>query len=301
MRRCLNVLHLHLASKERWFDWKTSTGTQRGVKLAAVHQSGQQIRPQLPGLYGYGVREVRFRLLRGAPGWPALYGTAAARSSDTGHGPSLPDTSRPAAEPGAQEPRRAPTGFLNAAWWRSNPNKQKPGVFNPAGLGALDPLRSLPGPPGEDGHRATGSSLARPPTDYPAMPDGSISTLPAWATRCPRGRPDINRGHGAPLAPCAFRVDGFDYWTHSGRWNHEYVQGPEFGRFQITFEQPGPHAVEIVDAVPADMETPAGYGVEPAPGPVHGPPPQPATAQRRQESSIFREWGRRRPRAQTAR
>ena len=57
-----------------------------------------------------------------------------------------------------------------------------------------------------------------------------------------------------------FRVDGFDYWTHSGRWTTEYTLGPEFGRFDITFDRPGKHTIEIVDVVPADMKTPAGYG-----------------------------------------
>ncbi|MBM3501575.1 MAG: hypothetical protein FJX74_23215, partial [Armatimonadetes bacterium] len=57
-----------------------------------------------------------------------------------------------------------------------------------------------------------------------------------------------------------FRVDGFDYWTHSGRWTTEYILGPDFGRFHIVFDAPGKHTVEIVDVVPADMKTPAGYG-----------------------------------------
>lgn len=57
-----------------------------------------------------------------------------------------------------------------------------------------------------------------------------------------------------------FRVDGFDYWTHSGAWTTEYVLGPSFGKFDIAFEKPGKHVVEIVDVVPADMKTPKGYG-----------------------------------------
>jgi len=57
-----------------------------------------------------------------------------------------------------------------------------------------------------------------------------------------------------------FKVDGFDYWTHSGRWTTEYVLGADFGKFHITFDGPGKHTIEIVDVVPADMATPAGYG-----------------------------------------
>ena len=62
------------------------------------------------------------------------------------------------------------------------------------------------------------------------------------------------------LGEVRFRVDGFDYWTHSGRWTTEYYMGPEFGTFDIVFDQPGKHTIEIVDVVPADMKTPAGYG-----------------------------------------
>jgi hypothetical protein len=57
-----------------------------------------------------------------------------------------------------------------------------------------------------------------------------------------------------------FRVDGFDYWTFSGRWTTEYTLGPMFGKFDITFTAPGKHTVEIIDVTPADMKTPAGYG-----------------------------------------
>lgn len=62
------------------------------------------------------------------------------------------------------------------------------------------------------------------------------------------------------LGEVRFRVDGFDYWTHSGRWTTEYVLGSMFGKFQIVFEKPGPHTIEIVDVVPVDMKTPKGYG-----------------------------------------
>jgi hypothetical protein len=62
------------------------------------------------------------------------------------------------------------------------------------------------------------------------------------------------------LGEVRFRVDGFDYWTHSGSWTTEYTLGPNFGTFGIMFEKPGKHVVEVVDVVPADMKTPAGYG-----------------------------------------
>ena len=63
-----------------------------------------------------------------------------------------------------------------------------------------------------------------------------------------------------PLGEVRFRVDGFDYWTYSGRWTTEYTMGPDFGKFNIVFDKPGKHTVEIVDVVPADMKTSKGYG-----------------------------------------
>lgn len=45
-----------------------------------------------------------------------------------------------------------------------------------------------------------------------------------------------------------------------GRWTTEYELGANFGKFSITFDGPGRHSIEIVDVVPADMKTPAGYG-----------------------------------------
>jgi hypothetical protein len=62
------------------------------------------------------------------------------------------------------------------------------------------------------------------------------------------------------LGEVRFRVDGFDYWTHCGSWTTEYVKGANFGRFEIVFDKPGKHTVEIVDVVPADMKTAKGYG-----------------------------------------
>ncbi len=62
------------------------------------------------------------------------------------------------------------------------------------------------------------------------------------------------------LGEVRFRVDGFDYWTHSGMWTTEYVLGAQFGKFDIVFDKPGKHTIEVVDVVPADMKTPKGYG-----------------------------------------
>ena len=62
------------------------------------------------------------------------------------------------------------------------------------------------------------------------------------------------------LGEVRFRVDGFDYWTHCGSWGTEYMMGPDFGKFSITFDKPGRHVVELINVVPADMKTPTGYG-----------------------------------------
>jgi hypothetical protein len=62
------------------------------------------------------------------------------------------------------------------------------------------------------------------------------------------------------LGEVRFKVDGFDYWTHAGMWTTEYVLGPMFGKFDIVFDKPGKHSIEIVDVVPGDMKTPSGYG-----------------------------------------
>ncbi len=90
------------------------------------------------------------------------------------------------------------------------------------------------------------------------------------------------------LGEVRFRVDGFDYWTHSGRWTTEYVLGPDFGKFHIVFDEPGKHTVEIVDVVPADMKTPAGYGTGERLGQFMDPsrPTEPSGGKKFR----FREW-----------
>jgi hypothetical protein len=91
-----------------------------------------------------------------------------------------------------------------------------------------------------------------------------------------------------PLGNVRFRVDGFDYWTHSGRWTTEFVFGPDFGRFHVAFDQPGRHTIEIVDVVPADMKTLAGYSRGKRLGEFMDPsqPTQPSGGKKFR----FREW-----------
>jgi len=90
------------------------------------------------------------------------------------------------------------------------------------------------------------------------------------------------------LGEVCFRVDGFDYFTHSGRWTTEYVLGPQFGKFTVFFAEPGKHVVEVVDLVPRDMQTPAGYGGGERLGEFMDPA-QPTTPSRGAKYR-FREW-----------
>ncbi|MBI4558804.1 MAG: hypothetical protein HY706_14575 [Candidatus Hydrogenedentes bacterium] len=90
------------------------------------------------------------------------------------------------------------------------------------------------------------------------------------------------------LGEVRFRVDGFDYWTYSGHWTTEYVLGPNFGKFHITFVSPGKHTIEIIDVAPADMKTPKGYGSGERLGQFMDPsnPTQPSAGKKFK----FREW-----------
>jgi hypothetical protein len=90
------------------------------------------------------------------------------------------------------------------------------------------------------------------------------------------------------LGEVRFRVDGFDMWTHSGRWTTQYILGPYFGGFEIHFDKPGKHTIEIVDVVPDDMKTPAGYGAGEKLGESMNPsnPTQPSDGRKFR----FRDW-----------
>ena len=88
---------------------------------------------------------------------------------------------------------------------------------------------------------------------------GSAGSWPAKAERDAAARA-MDVGESAPDWLVESETYAFDYWTHSGRWTTEYELGASFGKFSITFDGPGKHSIEIVDVVPADMKTPAGYG-----------------------------------------
>jgi hypothetical protein len=64
--------------------------------------------------------------------------------------------------------------------------------------------------------------------------------------------------------------------------------GPDFGRFDIVFDKPGVHTVEVVDVIPADMKTPTGYSSGQRLGEFMDPsnPTKPSAGRRFR----FREW-----------
>jgi hypothetical protein len=89
------------------------------------------------------------------------------------------------------------------------------------------------------------------------------------------------------LGEVCIRVDGFDYWTHCGRWGIEYMLEGNFGTVPITFDKPGKHVVEVIDVVARDMKTPAGYSSAAILGEAMDPsnPTKPSTGKFR-----FRGW-----------
>ncbi len=246
------------ASKERWFDWNEHW-YQRGVKLQPFIQAGKQVQAlSYLGHTPYGVRE------------DAFFCYASARLAgfvwNGGRPLSDPDTAilyqirlGPPLGP-EQQDKGAHYRLFERGLVAVNPNKQQPVTLT---LPATAPPILLDLFPAQTGKNAAGRRVQLGPARE--------LTIPAYAGRVylfaadmgdalAKAGPTLTVTTEPPLGAVRFRVDGFDYWTHSGRWTTEYVQGPDFGRFQITFEQPGPHRVQIVDAIPADMETPAGYG-----------------------------------------
>jgi len=100
---------------------------------------------------------------------------------------------------------------------------------------------------------------AAPKVTIPAKSGRVFLFAPLWASEV-KPLVGLTIQTEPALGEACFRVDGFDYFTHSGRWTTEYVLGPEFGKFTVSFTEPGAHTVEVVDVVPRDLQTPAGYG-----------------------------------------
>jgi hypothetical protein len=92
-----------------------------------------------------------------------------------------------------------------------------------------------------------------------------------------------------PLGNVRFRVDGLDYFTHSGFAKPDaYDPGPDFGRFVVIYSHGGRHVIELPDQ--------EGSGVELGPAPARGsgsadggsPPPAASVAARTGRSVKFR-------------
>jgi Hypothetical glycosyl hydrolase family 15 len=245
-------------SKERWFDWNEHW-YKRGVVLQPFIKAGKQIQAlSYLGHTPYGVRE------------DAFFCYASARLAgfvwNGGRPLSDPDTAilyqirlGPPLGPEQQE-QDVHYRLFERGLVAVNPNKKQPGTLTlpasvPSILYDLFPARS--------GKSDAGRRVELGPSRRLTIPTyaGRVYLYAAGtANALSKEGPTLTVTTEPALGAVRFRVDGFDYWTHSGRWTTEYVKGPEFGRFQITFEQPGPHTVEIMDVVPSDLETPAGYG-----------------------------------------
>jgi hypothetical protein len=108
--------------------------------------------------------------------------------------------------------------------------------------------------------KAVSLDRATPAVAIPAKSGRVFLFAPDAASQVRKPKIGLTIETDPALGEVCFRVDGFDYFTHSGRWTTEYYLGPNFGKFTVYFAEPGTHVVEIVDIVPRDMQTPAGYG-----------------------------------------
>jgi len=290
-------------SKDRWFDWDKHWHDQ-GVKLQPFIKAGKQIQAlSYVGHTPYGVREDAF----------FCYATArlAGLVWNAGRPISDPDTAilyqiRLGPPLG---PEQAQDGlycrFFERGFVVVNPDKEKGKVltlpvevtcthlWDVFGDRAGGPATSKPA--GADGAadarwrgRLINVEAIKRQLPVPVYAGRVYLYAPAWSDDLYKPGPTLTVITQPALGEVRFRVDGFDYWTHSGRWTTEYTLGPSFGQFRITFDQPGAHTVELVDVVPADMKTPAGYGKGERLGQFMDPsqPTKPATGRK----FHFREW-----------
>ncbi len=249
-------------SKDRWFDWRGHWHDQ-GVKLQPFVKAGKQIQAlSYLGHTGYGVREDAF----------FCYASARLAGFVWNGGRPLSDPETAILYQIRLGPPLGPEQEQNGVFFR---------LFE-RGLVAVNPDKAKPAtlilPPSVPASRLydlfAGGPTTRPAAGQPGLidiPRDRRLTIPTYAGRVYlyasaggddlyKPGPTLTVATEPGLGEVRFRVDGFDYWTCSGHWTTEYVLGPAFGKFSITFDKPGRHTVEIVDVVPADMKTPAGYG-----------------------------------------
>jgi hypothetical protein len=282
-------------SKDRWFDWPTHWH-ELDVKMQPFIRAGKQVQAlSYLGYTPYGVREDAF----------FCYASARLAGFVWNGGRSLSDPDTAILYQIRLGPPQGGEQLADGVYYRLferglvalNPDKQKSAVLklpDAVSCSHLDDLFA----------RGSKSSPTTAPTTPPSplidlKTAGRQVTIPAYSGRVylyaagqqhvldPPG-PTLTVSTQPPLGDVRFRVDGFDYWTHSGHWTTEYVLGPNFGKFSITFDKPGVHTIEIVDVVPADLKTPAGYGASKRLGEFMDParPTQPA----RDRKFHFHEW-----------
>jgi hypothetical protein len=241
-------------SKDRWQDWPGHWHEQ-GVKLHPFVDAGKQVQAlSYLGHTPYGVREDAF-----------FYYASARLAGFVWSGGSISDPQTAILYQTRLGPPLGGEQHADGVYYRLfdrgfvalNPEKQKPAVLNLPADVTCSHLVDL---------FAEGT---KPLTDLQS--GGRHVTIPPFSGRAylyasgnehelDHHGPTLTVGTNPPLGEVRFKVDGFDYWTYSGHWTTEYVLGPDFGKFRVTFDKPGEHTIEIVDVVPAGMQTPAGYG-----------------------------------------
>ncbi len=256
-------------STQRWYDWHERWHDQ-GVKLQPFIRAGKQIQAlSYLGSTHYGRREDAFY----------CYATARLAGFVWSCGRPISDPEVTVLYQLRLGPPLGPEQEDHGVYYRLferglvvvNPDKSKPAVLHlPKSLPAsvLDDVFSHPtatrattGPADIErkGERLIDLAASGWELKVPAYCGRVYLYAASMSSELSRDGPTLIVATDPPLAEVRFRVDGFDYWTHSGHWTTEYVLGPNFGKFDVNFEKPGRHTVEIVDVVPADMKTRAGY------------------------------------------
>ena len=136
--------------------------------------------------------------------------------------------------------------------WFDNISLREEGGPELISNGAFDDLNHSPRP--VDTSRSGGK------LEIPAYSGRVFLYDPEITNESARTGPTLTIKTNPALGNVRFKIDGFDMWTHSGRWTTEYILGHQFGQVSIQFETAGKHTIEIVDVVPAEMNIPTGYG-----------------------------------------
>ncbi len=247
-------------SKDRWFDWHKHWH-ESGIKLQPHIRAGKQIQAlSYVGHTSYGVREDAF----------FCYATARLAGFVFNAGRPISDPETAILYQIRLGPPLGPEQEQDGVFYRLfaagivavNPDKAKSATWTlPASAPSTRLYDVFEAAPGRDAKgRLIDVSTTQRRLTIPAYSGRVYLYVPGADPQADKPGPTLTVVTEPPLGLVRFRVDGFDYWTHSGRWTTEYELGPSFGRFSILFDRPGPHQLEIVDVVPADMKTPAGYG-----------------------------------------